>query len=385
MKPLRSVTSSRLPRRFPPSEIERWMLTQRRMFLVLTLLGTAGVGAALWVQAPHFDPLDVVALPLLALTLLLLDLGLTLRRISLSLAFRIIYVATSLYFLLALNHQFGVFVPVYNLLSENTYWFSVLYAAAFLTFPARRAVVVAGAVFFLSVLISVWHLSSVLQQGPNPRLVGAVVQFLLVGGVMVAVQATFSFQRMQLVAARAAAYTDALTGLANRRAAEEHLAALYTRKEPFTLVLFDLDHFKAVNDQHGHATGDLVLKGVSKAARNRLPTGGLAARWGGEEFLLVLPPLPSAQVRAMLDLLRTQLREQRFGAVDGLTASFGVATARPGDHPDDILTRADAAMYAAKRQGRNDVRVADLRRTQIQVSGAPLPPGTNRPDAGSDA
>ncbi|WP_231881618.1 GGDEF domain-containing protein [Deinococcus puniceus] len=363
----------------PTSEGERWTLTQRRMFLVLTLLGTVGVGAALWVQAPDFDPLDRVALPLLALTLVLLDVGLTLRRISISLAFRIVYIATSVYFLLALNQQFLVFVPVYTTLSENTYWFAVLYAAAFLTFPARRAVVVAGGLFGLSALISGLHLYALLQLEPNPRLVGAVVQFLLVGGVMVAVQGTFSFQRMQLLAARAAAYTDALTGLANRRAAEEHLAALYARKQPFTLVLFDLDHFKAVNDQHGHATGDLVLKGVSSAARSHLPSEGLAARWGGEEFLLVLPPLPAPQVRAMLDLLRAQLREQRYGAVDGLTASFGVATARPGDHPDDILTRADAAMYAAKRQGRNDIKMAELRRTQF--GGPPTLPGKQRPDA----
>ncbi|WP_240740961.1 GGDEF domain-containing protein [Deinococcus sp. Arct2-2] len=366
-------------RRVPASEGERWMLTQRRMFLVLTLLGTLGVSAALWVQAPNFDPLDKVALPLLALTLLVLDVSLTLRRISLSLAFRIIYVATSVYFLLALHQQFRVFVPIFTVLSENTYWFAVLYAAAFLTFPARRAVLVACGLFGASALISGYHLYTMLQTGPNPRLVGAVAQFLLVGGVMVAVQATFSFQRMQLLAARAAAYTDALTGLANRRAAEEHLAALYARQEPFTLVLFDLDHFKAVNDQHGHATGDLVLKGVSSAARSQLPSKGLAARWGGEEFLLVLPPLPSLEVRAMLDLLRAQLREQRYGAVDGLTASFGVATARSGDHPDDILTRADAAMYAAKRQGRNDIKMEELRRTQFGNSS--VLPGKQHPEA----
>ncbi|WP_040381098.1 GGDEF domain-containing protein [Deinococcus aquatilis] len=363
----------------PASEGERWTLTQRRMFMVLTLLGTLGVGAALWVQAPNFDPLDRVALPLLALLLICLDLSLTLHRISLRLAFRMIYIATSAYFLLALNQQFRVFVPVYNALSENTYWFAVLYASAFLTFPARRAVWVAGGLFGLSALICGVHLYQLLLNGPNPRLVGAVAQYLLGGGVMVAVQATFSFQRTQLLAARAAAYTDALTGLANRRAAEEHLAALYARREPFTLVLFDLDHFKSVNDQHGHATGDLVLKGVSKAASSHLPPDGLAARWGGEEFLLVLPPLPALQVRAMLDLLRAQLHEQRYGAVGGLTASFGVATARPGDHPDDILTRADAAMYVAKRQGRNDVRMAELRRTQL--GSPPSPTGNHRPDA----
>lgn len=292
------------------------------MFFVLASLGSGAALGALWMQAPQFDSLDRVALPALVLLLLGLQFALLRRWLTVHTAVGVTYAASSLYFLLAL-------------------------------------------------LLCLYHLTLDPARG-DTQLLGAVLQFLLVGAVMIVLEATFCLQRVHLLAAREAAYHDALTGLANRRAAEEHLSALARSGQSFTLVLFDLDHFKAVNDLHGHATGDLVLRGVARAAQNVLPRGGVAARWGGEEFLLILPPLPSAQVRVLLDLLRAQLRSQRHGAVTGVTACFGVATAYPGEHPDDVLARADVAMYAVKRQGRNDVHLADVRRTQHGIPVEPV-------------
>ncbi|GBF05667.1 diguanylate cyclase [Deinococcus aerius] len=351
------------PQHSPPRyEAAFWQTSQRRMFALLVAFGTLACVGALWAQAPNFDPLDRVALPVLALILLGLQLALLLRRLTVGVAATIAYGVTSVYFLLALEQQFRVFAPQVRMLSESTYWFPVLYAGAFLLYPPRRAAWLAGTTYLLAFGVCVNHLVTGASAG-DPRLVGAVAQFLLVGAVMIIVQATFGVQRVQLLAEREAAYRDALTGLANRRAAEERLAALAQDGDRFTLVLFDLDHFKAVNDQHGHATGDLVLRGVAQAAQGVLPRGGVAARWGGEEFLLILPVLSTRQVREMLDTLRAQLGGQRHGEVTGITASFGVATAREGEHPDAVLARADAAMYAAKHRGRNDVQHADLQRT----------------------
>ena len=348
-----------------------WLRPQRRMFFVLASLGSGAALGALWMQAPQFDSLDRVALPALVLLLLGLQFALLRRWLTVHTAVGVTYAASSLYFLLALEHQFWFFADRTQMLSESTYWFPVLYAAAFLLYSPRRAAWLAGGTYLLALLLCLYHLTLGPARG-DTQLLGATLQFLLVGAVMIVLEATFCLQRVHLLAAREAAYHDALTGLANRRAAEEQLSALARSGQSFTLVLFDLDHFKAVNDLHGHATGDLVLRGVARAAQHVLPRGGVAARWGGEEFLLILPPLPSAQVRVLLDLLRAQLRSQRHGAVTGVTACFGVATAYPGEHPDDVLARADVAMYAVKRQGRNDVHLAEVRRTQHGIPVEPV-------------
>ncbi|EYB68703.1 diguanylate cyclase [Deinococcus phoenicis] len=341
------------------------------MFLLLVCLGTAAALGALWQQAPRFDPLDRVALPAVAALLLGLQLSVSRGWLTLHAAVGVAYSVTTLYFLLSLEHQFHVFAPRMHMLSESSYWFPVLYAAAFLLYAPRRAAWLAGSTYLLTFGLCLYHLLTGLGAN-DPQLAGAVMQFLLVGAVMIVLEATFAVQRVHLLAAREAAYRDALTGLANRRAAEERLAALARARDRFTLVLFDLDHFKAVNDLHGHATGDLVLRGVAGAAQSVLPSGGTAARWGGEEFLLILPALPDWQVRAMLDTLRAHLLSQRHGAVTGVTACFGVATARSGEHPDDVLARADDAMYAVKRRGRNDVLLADVRRTHHRTREEPV-------------
>ena len=199
---------------------------------------------------------------------------------------------------------------------------------------------------------------SVLMTSPLTRthLTGASVQFLLMGTVMTVMQATLGVHRMQLLASHAAAHTDTLTGIGNRRAAEERLAELTRAGQPYTLVLFDLDHFKRVNDMHGHAAGDLVLKGVAQATLGHLPPGGVATRWGGEEFLLILPEQSDRQVRGMLDALRLELRHQRHGKVSGVTACFGVATATPGEDPERVLGRADSAMYTVAHRSAEERR-----------------------------
>ncbi|THF88659.1 GGDEF domain-containing protein [Deinococcus sp. KSM4-11] len=329
------------------------------MFLILVVLVIVASGAALGLQRPHYDRLDVWALPSYALVMVALQALLALRRIPLTTALRTAYLGGAIYVLLALYHQFQVMPTTSVTLMENTYWFAVIYAAAFLTLPSRAATLVTSGVLLLAAAICAWHVTRTVPAATQLRVAGSAVQFLLTGAVLIVLNRTIGVQHHRLMASRAAAFTDVLTGLANRRSAEERLAELATLGSGFTLVMFDLDHFKQVNDTHGHATGDLVLRGVAASARARVPSGGLAARWGGEEFLLILPPQPKDAVQAMLQALRSDLKAQQHGPVSGVTACFGVADARPGEHPDHVLARADAAMYTAKAQGRNDIRRSD--------------------------
>jgi len=161
------------------------------------------------------------------------------------------------------------------------------------------------------------------------------------------------------------ALVDGLTGLANRRHCDDSLSAEIARAQrldtPFTLVLADLDDFKAVNDRHGHAVGDDVLRGFASVLRTTVRDTDLAGRWGGEEFLLLLPGTDSAGALHLAERVRTALAERTFrggaGATIAVTCSFGVAEHRPGGDGRELLASADRALYRAKREGGNRVEL----------------------------
>ncbi|HEY3002974.1 MAG TPA: diguanylate cyclase [Kribbellaceae bacterium] len=155
--------------------------------------------------------------------------------------------------------------------------------------------------------------------------------------------------------------TDALTGLPNRRTLDRALAAVAeagaTRHGPVAVAVVDIDHFKQVNDRQGHPAGDVVLRTVAQRLSSVVPAGGCLGRWGGEEFLCVLPGLDlGAAVRVGESLRRAVFAEPvRLGATElRLSVSVGVAAGIGADGPQ-LLHEADAAVYEAKRCGRNRV------------------------------
>ena len=175
----------------------------------------------------------------------------------------------------------------------------------------------------------------------------------------IAVERARMIERLRRMAER-----DGLTGLANRRHFDEAyprtLAAGLERGEALALVLFDVDHLKPVNDRHGHLAGDDALRGVAETVRGRLRACDLAARYGGDEFALVLPRASGAAAAELAEALRRAVEARGFGPAADLhvTLSLGVAEARPGDSPEGLLARADGALYDAKRRGRNRVEYA---------------------------
>lgn len=157
---------------------------------------------------------------------------------------------------------------------------------------------------------------------------------------------------------RQAADTDPMTGLFNRRGFERSLAALPRASIAFSSVIVcDIDRFKAINDQHGHAAGDQVIQGLGRLLQSLLPTGAITARLGGEEFVTLLPRLTIEQAGKVANAMRIALAEADLGSVARpmrVTASFGVATTRATDVSIfETIQRADAALYAAKNAGRN--------------------------------
>jgi diguanylate cyclase (GGDEF)-like protein/hemerythrin-like metal-binding protein len=157
--------------------------------------------------------------------------------------------------------------------------------------------------------------------------------------------------------------TDALTGVANRQAFDEAIGREVARarrfRQPLAVVLLDLDHFKQVNDRHGHAGGDQVLVGAAHLFAERVRESDLVARWGGEEFAVVTPMTDAAGAVRLAEKLRGLLEVEPHGRVGPVTASFGVAELRADDTVQTMLRRADAALYEAKAAGRNLVRCAE--------------------------
>lgn len=164
---------------------------------------------------------------------------------------------------------------------------------------------------------------------------------------------------------RDAATRDALTGIGNRRVGERGLDEALSQPMPFVVMLIDVDHFKAVNDTHGHASGDVVLKRVAKSLASQARASDTVARFGGEEFLVIAANAEPANAFAIAERYRLAIERVVLRPdvpMDRITASVGVASwdgvSEPPRAPD-LLRWADEALYAAKRGGRNRVVVAE--------------------------
>lgn len=208
---------------------------------------------------------------------------------------------------------------------------------------------------------------------PDPRLLFAVMAsggmlFLAVAGWMIG-------RREDMLADRNAelrtlseqlklqTLTDSLTQVANRRALDAELGKEIARsaryKTPLSLVMVDLDHFKTINDQHGHPVGDQVLKFVAQALERHKRKGDFVARFGGEEFLVLLPHTGAEDAVRWAERLRAAMASLAVTSDVGplaVTASFGVAQWQNGQlTPETLIAAADKALYSAKQAGRNCV------------------------------
>ncbi|WP_018872471.1 sensor domain-containing diguanylate cyclase [Thioalkalivibrio sp. ALJ16] len=158
---------------------------------------------------------------------------------------------------------------------------------------------------------------------------------------------------------RRLAHTDWLTGLANRLSLGNTLESEMERSRrygrPLSLIMFDIDHFKDFNDDYGHETGDEVLKRLAVTVREGLREADSLGRWGGEEFLVVVPETSGSGAEAMAEKLRKAVAAMETSCPISVTASFGVTEMRPGDTPKSLTRRVDEAMYQAKEAGRNRV------------------------------
>ncbi|QSR28278.1 hypothetical protein CFH99_21885 [Nocardioides aromaticivorans] len=191
------------------------------------------------------------------------------------------------------------------------------------------------------------------EHGERVALVGG---FLVAGLVVVRLADLVRDLQVKAVQLAALARRDGLTGIANRLTWEHELSrACATARETqtdLTVAILDFDHFKAYNDEHGHPAGDQVLKATSAAWAAALPAQGFVARFGGEEFAVLLPGLAGPEAVRVLERLRTAVTHAQ-------TCSIGTATWQVAETPAALVARADQALYHAKREGRNRISIHD--------------------------
>jgi diguanylate cyclase (GGDEF)-like protein len=184
---------------------------------------------------------------------------------------------------------------------------------------------------------------------------------------LLAVEAAVTLERVELLAKlEETARTDELTGLPNRRAWQERIPAEFARaarnNEMLSLAILDLDHFKHYNDTHGHQAGDRLLRQVSSCWSDELRQTDILARYGGEEFALALPACPLNQALKIVESFRAAIPE-------GQSCSAGLATWNGIETADELLDRADHALYQAKRAGRNQSATATAPAIDIPSTG----------------
>ncbi len=156
------------------------------------------------------------------------------------------------------------------------------------------------------------------------------------------------------------ASTDTLTGLLNRRAFSEQVAAVPPHLHPIAVAMADLDHFKTLNDTYGHETGDRALRLFARVLRDSLRGSDLVSRYGGEEFAIAFPDCSAIDATRALNTVRAQLDAAiTVGGLPKFTASFGITDAEPGEELTTVLRRADGALMTAKHQGRDRVILHD--------------------------
>ncbi|MDB5646342.1 MAG: hypothetical protein JWQ05_2011 [Methylobacterium sp.] len=167
------------------------------------------------------------------------------------------------------------------------------------------------------------------------------------------------------------AHTDLLTGLNNRRKLDLALerAALQASSDgtPLCVIVADVDHFKAINDLYGHKVGDRVLVAIAGILAEGVRTGDTLGRWGGEEFLIVCPGTRLSEGAACAEALRQRIEATALPLIGSRTCSFGVAELRPGETTDGLVTRADAALYRCKRNGRNHVETRAIAQSDLET------------------
>ncbi len=268
-------------------------------------------------------------------------------------------------FLVSVYHTFTMFDVVYNDLAETggslgdfIVWMPLIIMFFFLALGIKKGLYYSIFIFMVTMTIGMIYSGQLTSES-----IDSLTQFHAANIVYILVlyyaQNMFrAFTERDLL--KKYAYLDSLTRIANRHQIdiwlEERLESAGKEGKPFSIIFFDIDHFKKVNDVYGHKIGDCVLKELSAIVSGNLGEGDQFGRWGGEEFILITNS-NGGQAFEKAEHFRKLVENHCFKGAGSLTASFGVTEFQHGDNIDLLLNRADEALYKSKNSGRNKVSV----------------------------
>ncbi len=332
-------------------------------------------GAAL--QQNAISRWDLVVLPGLAVLFLILDVLLWMRIVPLQVFELAVYVLAMLY---AVSEFLSVLIA--TIITRDTFttnftlWIPFTYILAFLLLDIRRAVTYSIA-YLVTILVSgltcLFRFSILGVSFPDTTL---LIQVYLASAFYIVIlyitsklREKHSYDYSYIDTMSRLAMTDALTKVYNRRLLDRLIQEEINRAErhtfPLSLMLFDLDRFKKINDTFGHNIGDVVLQEVAQLLRLSIRSSDPFGRWGGDEFLCLATNADGKQAAELAERLREALQDHQFIKVKKATASFGVTTYQRGDTPETLVRRADMGLYKAKACGRN--------RVEVVIAGTTLP------------
>jgi diguanylate cyclase (GGDEF)-like protein len=346
---------------------------KRRAYLTATLAGLPAV-LLVWLS---MGPDGIVAntiFSLFALFYLACVLALWSRAVSIALAERTMFLGVVLFTFIHLSYVLyatGSLAGARTTITEVTYTtLTVLYVVAYLIFDSRTALRVSLAIFGLELFAVLAKALTEAPTGPNQAEIMWLLRMHAFMGAVIALIYASSYLKEQLLRQRETAqamhrlaHTDQLTGVANRRELYSELLKETEESEryerPLSIIFFDLDNFKSVNDTYGHDRGDGVLREVVEATERVLRSTERLGRWGGEEFVVLAPETDLGEASLLAERLRAEIANHHSGSALTVTASLGFAQYEAGDTPETLIKRADQALYKAKILGRNRAVPAD--------------------------
>ncbi|WP_407268585.1 GGDEF domain-containing protein [Radiobacillus sp. PE A8.2] len=238
-------------------------------------------------------------------------------------------------------------------MSSSSYWTPLVYIFIFVTIRGKQGLIYSLCLWIITVFFGIYYWDGI----PQPYLESAFHYYL-----SILVYIIFMYFASSIISAFAEshmlekfAYQDQLTKISNRRKIYELLDNALKKQVSLSIIFFDLDHFKKINDVYGHLVGDKVLIEVTSLVQNHLFKDDDFGRWGGEEFMIISYTKTKEDMIELAETLRQEIEENSFASVHNITSSFGIADSVAGDTTETIIDRADQALYISKQQGRNQV------------------------------
>lgn len=277
-----------------------------------------------------------------------------------------IYLTSYLLFLLIITFLQAANTGNIYTMASTLLWVPLIYIVSFLFLPNKQAIISAIAIYCLMLVLlflahaDVFELKNTVLQALllNAALSQGVCIFCLFGVIKLKMTRDASDLRAEKM--ERAANIDGLLGIGNRRMLQHQLNTVVTGHSAVSLLLIDVDHFKDINDSHGHLVGDDILRELTQSIQKSLRPQDTFGRWGGEEFLVIANGTELSSAESLAQRIRDKVAQHSFAIVGRVTVSIGVAQFYTGKSSSHTFANADKALYEAKRAGRNRVVTVSL-------------------------